>query len=68
MEFSTPKALHKIISANHKKILVDGLQTCPLQAMSVAFNFHKVDIEETPSCLKMKGLIPVTRNEKFLLK
>jgi len=68
MEFSTPKALHKIISTNHKKILVDGNQSCPLQAMSVAFNFHKVDIEETTSCLKIRGLIPVTRNEKFLIK
>jgi len=68
MHLSTPKALRKIITTNHKRILVDGQQTSPLQAMSVAFNYHKIHIEETSTCLRVAGVDPVIRNDKFLIK
>ncbi|MCO4798006.1 MAG: hypothetical protein KC484_02245 [Colwelliaceae bacterium] len=68
MQFSTPEALHKIIGANNKKIMVDGHQSCPLNAMSVAFNYHTIDINETSSSLSVKGVSPVVRNDKFLIK
>lgn len=68
MEFSTPKAIHQIKSSHHKKIIVEGQNCCPLQAMSIAFNYHKVDITETSSCLTIKGTVPVVRNNKFLIR
>lgn len=68
MQLSTPEALHKIIGANNKTILIDGHQSCQLNAMSVAFNYHTIDINETSSSLTVKGISPVVRNEKFLIK
>lgn len=68
MELSTPKALHVIMAANHKRILVDGHNSCPLQAMSIAFNYHTIDIEETATSLKVRGVAPVIRNDKYLIK
>ncbi len=67
MHFSTPKALRKIISTKNKKVLVDGRHTSTLQAMSVAFNYHKIHIEETATCLKVEGVDPVIRNDKYLI-
>ncbi|MDG1752226.1 MAG: hypothetical protein P8I03_11270 [Thalassotalea sp.] len=68
MEFSTPQALHKIIGTTDKMVLVDGQQSCPLNAMSVAFNFHTIDISETNTTIDIKGVLPVVRNEKYLIK
>ena len=68
MEFSTPKAIHQIKSSHHKTMLVDGQKCCPLIAMTIALNYHKLDITETASCITIKGVVPVVRNDKFLLK
>jgi hypothetical protein len=68
MQFSTPQALHKIIGTTDKMVMVDGHQSCPLNAMSVAFNFHTIDISETSTTIDIKGVLPVLRNDKYLLK
>jgi hypothetical protein len=68
MQFTTPQALHKIIGTTNKMVMVDGHQSCPLNAMSVAFNYHTIDISETNSSIDIKGILPVIRNEKFLIK
>jgi len=68
MEFSTPKAIHQIKLSHHKTVLVDGQKCCPLKAMTIAFNYHKVDITETSSCITIKGVVPVVGNDKYLLK
>lgn len=68
MVFSTSKAIHKIKSSHHKSMLVDGHQCCHLKAMTIAFNFHEVDITETTSCMTIKGVVPVVKNDKYLLK
>jgi hypothetical protein len=68
MEFSTPKAIHQIKSNHLKTMLVDGQKCCPLEAMTIAFKYHKVDITITASCMMIKGLTPVVRNDKYLLK
>ena len=64
MEFSTPKAIHQIKINNYKHISVEGKKCCPLEAMAVAFNYHRIDIKETQSSLDIKGLIPVTNKIK----
>lgn len=68
MQFSTPEALHKIIGSTDKIVMVDGHQSCPLNAMSIAFNFHTIDIAETNTSIDIKGVLPVIRNEKYLIK
>jgi len=67
MEFSTPKAIHQIKLSHHKTVLIDGKKCCPLKAMTIAFNYHKVDITETDSCLTIKGILPVMISDKYRL-
>ncbi len=64
MEFSTPKAIHEIICKQHKTLLVDGKSYCALQAMTMALNYHKLDINETPTTLVIKGTVPVGKKVK----
>jgi len=65
MEFSTPKAIHQIKIKQHKKLLVDGKSYCALQAMTLALNYHKIDINETTTSLLIKGTVPVLRHNKY---
>ena len=67
MEYSTPYAIRQIRSNNHKTIWINGQKQCPLQAMSFAFNYHKLDITESNRGLNITGTLPVVRNNKFLL-
>lgn len=64
MEFNSPKAIHQIKIKNYKQISVNGQKCCPLEAMSVAFNFHRVNIEETHDSLDIRGITPVANKVK----
>ena len=59
MEFSTPRAIHQIKCKQHKTLLVDGKSYCALQAMTMALNFHTINIDESPTELIIKGIVPV---------
>ena len=65
MEFSTPKAIHQIISKQHKTLLVDGKSYCALQAMTMALNYHKININETTTSLIIKGTVPVAKRNQY---
>jgi 5-enolpyruvylshikimate-3-phosphate synthase len=66
MEFNTPAALREIKAHSQEMMLVNGKESCPLQAMAFTMNYHKVDIVETKHGLHIKGTSPVKRNNKFL--
>mgnify|MGYP000474388349 FL=1 len=67
MEYSTPYAIRQIKSNNHKTMWINGEKQCPLQAMSFAFKYHRLDITDTGDSLNIVGTKPVVRNDKFLL-
>ena len=68
MKYSTPNAIRQIKLSHHKTVLVDGEKCCTLIAMTMALNYHQLDITETTSCLTIKGVVPVERHDKYLLK
>jgi len=64
MEFSTPNAIREIKANTHKKIWVDGQKQCPLQAMSFAFKYHKLDITDSAIGLNVRGTVPVIDHKR----
>ena len=64
MEFSTPNAIRQIKANNHKEIWVDGQKQCPLQAMSFAFKYHKLDITDSAIGLSVRGTVPVIDHKR----
>jgi hypothetical protein len=67
MEFSTPNAIRQIRANAHKEMWVDGKKSCPLQAMSLAFKYHKIDITDSAEGLNILGTVPVTsHSRKFI--
>lgn len=59
MEFSTPNAIRQIKANAHKEMWVEGQKQCPLQAMSFAFKYHKIDISDSATGLDIQGTVPV---------
>jgi hypothetical protein len=59
MEFSTPNAIRQIKANSHKEMWIDGQKQCPLQAMSFAFKYHKLDISDSAQGLNIQGTVPV---------
>jgi len=59
MEFSTPNAIRQIKANTHKEMWVDGHKQCPLQAMSFALKYHKLDISDSGQGLSIHGIVPV---------
>jgi hypothetical protein len=64
MEFSTPNAIRQIKANTHKEIWVDGQKQCPLQAMSFAFKYHKLDITNSAIGLSVRGTVPVIDHKR----
>lgn len=64
MEFSTPNAIRQIKANTHKEIWVDGQKQCPLQAMSFAFKYHKLDITNSSIGLNVRGTVPVIDHKR----
>jgi len=63
MEFSTPNAIRQIKANVHKEMWVDGEKLCPLQAMSFAFKYHKIDISNSATGLNIHGTVPVANGK-----
>jgi len=59
MEFSTPNAIREIKANTHRETWVEGQKQCPLQAMSFAFKYHKLDISDSAQGLNIHGTVPV---------
>jgi len=59
MEFNTPQAIREIKLSKKNNVTINGKRQCKLQAMSFAFNYHKLDVKETINELQIKGVIPV---------
>ncbi len=64
MEFSTPNAIRQIKDNAHKEMWVDGEKLCPLQAMSFAFKYHKINIHSSPLGLNIHGTVPVVNSKQ----
>ena len=60
MEFSTPNAIRQIKANTHREMWVEGQKQCPLQAMSFAFKYHKLDISDSAQGLTIHGTVPVS--------
>jgi hypothetical protein len=61
MEFSTPNAIRQIKANTHRAMWVDGHKKCPLQAMSFALQYHKLDISDSAQGLNIHGTVPVSK-------
>ncbi len=59
MEFNTPQAIRQIKRSKKSNLLINGKKQCKLQAMSFALNYHKVEVTETLTELKVAGLVPI---------
>jgi hypothetical protein len=64
MEFSTPHAIRQIKANAHKEMWIDGQKQCPLQAMSFAFKYHKLDISDSAQGLNIHGTVPVCEHRQ----
>lgn len=62
MEFTTPDAIREIKANTHKDMWVDGHKQCPLQAMSFALRYHKINISDSAQGLSIEGTVPVSMN------
>lgn len=60
MEFSTPNAIRQIKANTHREMRLDGQKVCPLQAMSFALRYHKLDISDSSTGLDIQGTVPVS--------
>jgi len=68
MEYSTAKAIRQIKMHNDRKVSINGRHSCPLQAMTFAFKYHTINIDESPTELRVTGRKKVKINERFLIK
>ena len=68
MEYSTAKAIRQIKRHGKKPIRVDGQSICQLQAMAFAFQYHTVEINETPTEMRVTGVNKVPCIDAYLLK
>ncbi len=60
MEFSTPRAMRYIQKHNDKTITCEGKICSPLEAMSIVFNYHLINITQTQCNLYVKGIVSVS--------
>ncbi len=60
MKLNTPQAIRIIKSSKKNTLVIDGEIKSILQAMSIALNYHKLEIKKTDNMLIIYGLLPVT--------
>lgn len=67
MEYSTPNAIRQIKHHCTKSIHINGQPSCPLQAMSFALKYHKLDVTANASSVNVVGIEAVKTHTDYLL-